>query len=66
MHGPLPLACPPRRYALYASYGLDKDAIANLFLTGFASGALCSTFIGPLIDRRGRKAGCVLYCVLEV
>lgn len=53
-------------YALYSSYDLSKDDIGNLFLAGFGSGALFSTVIGPFVDRFGRKAGCVFYCVLEV
>jgi len=53
-------------YALYASYSLSKDDIGNLFLAGFGSGAVFSTVIGPFVDRCGRKAGCILYCVLEV
>ncbi|KAJ1635500.1 hypothetical protein T492DRAFT_965796 [Pavlovales sp. CCMP2436] len=53
-------------YALYSSYGLSKDNIGNLFIAGFASGAVFSTVIGPFVDRFGRKAGCVLYCVLEI
>lgn len=53
-------------YALYASYELSKDDIGNLFLTGFGSGAVFSTVIGPFVDRFGRKNGCLLYCVLEV
>lgn len=53
-------------YALYQSYNLSKDNIGNLFLTGFGSGAVFSTIIGPIVDRFGRKSGCVVYCVLEV
>jgi hypothetical protein len=53
-------------YALYSSYDLSKDQIGNLFLTGFGSGAVFSTVIGPFVDRFGRKRGCILYCVLEV
>lgn len=50
-------------YTLYQSYGVD---ISTLFLVGFASAAVFSTFIGSLIDRFGRKNGCVVYCVLEI
>jgi len=53
-------------YALYQSYGLSKDQIGNLFLTGFGAGAVSSTMIGPFVDRFGRKSGCVVYCVLEI
>ena len=50
-------------FTLYQSYNVD---IGALFITGFASSALFSVFIGPLVDRHGRKNACVVYCVLEV
>merc|ERR1711998_390805 len=50
-------------YTLYQSYGVD---IGTLFLTGFGTSAIFSLFIGPYIDRWGRKKACLLYCVGEV
>eukprot|EP00936_MAST-01D_sp_MAST-1D-sp1_P002491 g2491.t1 len=50
-------------FTLYQSYGVD---ISTLFVTGFASSAVFSMFIGPLVDRWGRRRSCVIYCVLEL
>jgi len=50
-------------YTLYQSYGVD---IGTLFLTGFGASAVFSLFIGPLIDKYGRKRACLLYCAGEV
>ena len=45
---------------------IPEDGISSLFLTGFATSAVCSSIIGPYIDRYGRKAAVVIYCILEV
>lgn len=50
-------------WTLYASYGVD---IGTLFLTGFICSAVFSLFAGSLVDKFGRKRGCLLYCALEV
>jgi len=50
-------------YTLYLSYNVNVSA---LFLTGFLSGAIFAPFLGSLVDRYGRKASCVIYCLLEV
>lgn len=50
-------------YTLYQSYGVD---IGTLFLTGFASSAIFSTFVGSLLDRFGRRNGCLVYCLIEI
>jgi len=50
-------------YTLYLSYGVD---IGTLFMTGFVTSAICGTFIGYLVDRFGRKAGCLVYIALEM
>lgn len=50
-------------WTLYDSYGVD---IGTLFLTGFICSAVFSLFAGSLVDKFGRKRGCLLYCALEV
>jgi hypothetical protein len=50
-------------YTLYQSYGVDVSA---LFLTGFSSSALFGTFVGLFVDRYGRRAGCIAFCILEL
>merc|ERR1711865_263132 len=50
-------------YTLYMSYEVD---IGTLFITGFATSGVCSLFVGPYIDRYGRKKACVVYCILEI
>jgi len=50
-------------YTLYTSYGVN---VSTLFLTGFLSSAVFGTFLGLFVDRFGRRAGCLLFCVLEL
>lgn len=50
-------------YVLYEGYGYS---VASLYCLGFVSGALTSPFIGPIVDRIGRKKSAVIYCVLEI
>jgi MFS family permease len=50
-------------YALYESYGYS---VASLYSLGFFGGALSSPFIGPIVDRIGRKKSAIIYCVLEM
>jgi MFS family permease len=50
-------------YTLYLSYNVN---ISALFLTGFLSGAIFAPFLGSAVDQYGRKASCILYCLLEV
>lgn len=45
------------------SYGVNVSA---LFLTGFLSSAVFGNFIGPIVDRYGRRNACLVYCALEV
>jgi len=45
----------PYTYALYASYGFNKEEIALLFIAGYGSSALFGTFVGALADKYGRK-----------
>jgi len=50
-------------YVLYEAYNFN---VATLYATGFAAGALASPFMGPLVDRIGRRKSAVLYCLLEM
>lgn len=40
----------PYVYALYESYGHDRDTIAILFVAGYFSSMLFGTFVGSLAD----------------
>lgn len=51
-------------YTLYSGYGFSAKSIGHLYMLGFASAALCSTFVGSLADKYGRKRLCQSYCVL--
>lgn len=50
-------------YVLYEGYGYT---VASLYSLGFLSGALTSPFIGPLVDKIGRRNSAVAYCALEI
>lgn len=50
-------------YVLYEGYGYS---VATLYALGFISGAITSPFIGPLVDRIGRKKAAIIYCLLEI
>lgn len=40
--------------------------MATLYSLGFVAGALTSPFIGPIVDKIGRKRSAMLYCILEM
>lgn len=50
-------------YVLYEGYGYT---VASLYSLGFLSGAITSPFIGPWVDKIGRRRSAVAYCALEV
>lgn len=50
-------------YVLYQGYGYS---VASLYSLGFVSGAITSPFIGPVVDRIGRKRAAIAYCILEI
>ena len=60
----------PYFYEVYASKTYEDGTpfssmtIAILFLCGFISSGVCGAFVGTLVDRFGRKAGCVAFCVI--
>eukprot|EP00466_Bigelowiella_natans_P000248 jgi/Bigna1/66187/fgenesh1_pg.1_\ len=56
----------PYLYALYDSYGHSKHIIGRLFILGFGSAAVCSTFVGSLADKYGRKKLCQVHCALLI
>ena len=50
-------------YVLYEGYGYS---VSSLYSLGFISGAITSPFIGPVVDKIGRKRAAMIYCFLEV
>ncbi|KAG7389391.1 hypothetical protein PHYPSEUDO_010519 [Phytophthora pseudosyringae] len=50
-------------YSLYQSYDMNVGA---LFLAGFLSSVLFGNFVGPLVDKHGRRKACLVYCAMEV
>jgi MFS family permease len=48
---------------LYEGYGYS---VASLYSLGFVGGALSSPFIGPIVDRIGRRNSAMIYCLLEM
>lgn len=50
-------------YALYSEYNYN---VASLYATGFIAGALSSPFLGPMVDKFGRRNSAIAYCALEV
>jgi len=50
-------------YVLYEGYGYS---VASLYSLGYISGTIMSPFIGPFVDRFGRKNAAILYCILEI
>ncbi|OQN96280.1 hypothetical protein B0A48_17842 [Cryoendolithus antarcticus] len=54
----------PYMYTLYHDEkSLSEPIVAALFMTGFASAAVTACFAGGMADKRGRRAGCLVYCV---
>ena len=50
-------------YVLYESYGFS---VATLYSLGFVTGAVTTPITGPLVDKFGRKASALAYCILEI
>jgi MFS family permease len=50
-------------YVLYEGYGYS---VSSLYSLGFVAGAITSPFIGPIVDKIGRKKSAMLYCFLEM
>ena len=50
-------------YVLYEGYGYS---VASLYCLGSLTGAVTSPFIGPFVDKIGRKKAAMLYCSLEM
>ncbi|EQC36279.1 hypothetical protein SDRG_06384 [Saprolegnia diclina VS20] len=53
----------PNMYTLYQSYGMD---VGKLFMLGFLSSAVASSFVGRYVDLYGRKRACLVYVALEL
>ncbi|KAL7622379.1 hypothetical protein AAE478_007883 [Parahypoxylon ruwenzoriense] len=55
----------PYLYSLYRDeHGLSERQVSSLFATGFLSSAISAYFIGALADKHGRKAVCMIFCLL--
>ncbi|GAB0495441.1 hypothetical protein MMPV_006742 [Pyropia vietnamensis] len=54
----------PYVYALYASYGFQRSAIAHLYIIGFAASAVGGTALSSAADVYGRKRAVLLYCAI--
>lgn len=54
----------PFVYALYSAYGFNTHQISLLFMAGFLSSMVFSTFVGSMADRWGRKKCCLVYCLV--
>ncbi|KAI8904373.1 hypothetical protein EDD86DRAFT_194854 [Gorgonomyces haynaldii] len=54
----------PYTFSLYKSYGYELDDISLLFVIGFLSSAVFGTFAGVLVDKLGRKRGCLAFCII--
>lgn len=56
----------PYVYHLYAVYGYDERAVAELFVGGFGASMLFGVFAGVAADVWGRRFCAQLYCVLYI
>lgn len=56
----------PVVYALYEYYGFSKYEISLLFLVGFVTSGIGGVFVGTIVDRIGRKNGCILYAIVYI
>ncbi|KAI0386401.1 DUF791-domain-containing protein [Hypomontagnella monticulosa] len=55
----------PYLYPLYRDeHGLSERLVSTLFATGFLSSAISAYFIGAVADKYGRKAVCMLFCLI--
>lgn len=56
----------PYVYALYAHYGYENNAIAHLYIAGFASSAIFGTFVASIADKYGRRNSALIYCLAYI
>ncbi|CAM9210319.1 unnamed protein product, partial [Phaeothamnion confervicola] len=52
-------------YKVYQERGYDVGSMSLFFLGGIIASLAASFGIGTLVDRRGRRAGCVAFCALH-
>lgn len=50
-------------FTLYSNYNYN---VASLYASGFLAGTISSLFMGPIIDKCGRRRTAIVYCVLEI
>lgn len=52
-------------YTLYKDEkNLPEATVAALFTAGFVCAAATATFVGSLADKHGRRAGCLIFCLV--
>eukprot|EP01063_Lacrimia_lanifica_P035760 TRINITY_DN6903_c1_g4_i1.p1 TRINITY_DN6903_c1_g4~~TRINITY_DN6903_c1_g4_i1.p1 ORF type:complete len:464 (+),score=159.56 TRINITY_DN6903_c1_g4_i1:93-1484(+) len=54
----------PYQFKVYLEYGLSEGQIGMLYICGFGSSMLCGTYTASLMDRWGRRTGCLVYCLI--
>eukprot|EP01091_Cochliopodium_minus_P014170 TRINITY_DN4767_c0_g1_i2.p1 TRINITY_DN4767_c0_g1~~TRINITY_DN4767_c0_g1_i2.p1 ORF type:complete len:443 (-),score=61.49 TRINITY_DN4767_c0_g1_i2:12-1340(-) len=54
----------PYVYALYESYGFNKQQIGELFIAGFSSSLIFGTIAGGIADKVGRKSMCIFFGII--
>jgi hypothetical protein len=53
-------------FRLYESKGLPMEIITRLLMSSIVSAMVCGTWTGTAVDRFGRRAGCLAFCVLHI
>lgn len=53
-------------YSRYLEFGLSVREINTLYLIGLLSAAFASFVVGPLADRWGRRAACLMFPVVSI
>eukprot|EP00051_Salpingoeca_urceolata_P028781 m.488072 g.488072 ORF g.488072 m.488072 type:complete len:431 (+) comp25521_c0_seq1:92-1384(+) len=54
----------PYVYALYSFYGFTMEQNGQLFIVGFGTSMIFGIVAGSLVDKYGRKLGCVMYGIV--
>jgi MFS family permease len=53
-------------YTYFSRVGFDSDKITSFYTTSIVTSTICCIVAGNIIDRYGRKFGCVAYCVFAI
>ena len=54
----------PYQYKVYTQYGFNERDIGRLYICGFGSSLILGTYVAAAADTYGRRANCILYCLL--